>query len=73
MSAAISMTAILILGGLTYSLVVSYLAYRESGEKWMLFFPHWLDSNSGVSKNIRRHGFVAFAILLLGVVMLLVP
>lgn len=65
------MTVVLIVGGLAYSLVISYLAFRETGETWMLFFPHWIDANSGVSKTLRRHGMVAFAILFLGTVMLL--
>ncbi|MDH3218469.1 MAG: hypothetical protein OEO19_02955 [Gammaproteobacteria bacterium] len=46
-----------------YSCVVSYLAFRESGKKWMLIYPHWIDAASGVSRPLRRHGMAAFGLL----------
>lgn len=55
---------------LAYSIVVSWLAYRQSGQLWMLFMPHWIDRSSGVSARLRRHGMLAFA-LLLGATLLL--
>ena len=62
----------LILLGLIYSLVISVRAYRESGEKWMLFSPLWIRANSGVSENIRWQGVFAFAILFAGLLLYLV-
>ena len=49
-----SLTALLILGGFAYSIVASIRAYRETGKMWMLFLPHWIDANSGVSAVTRR-------------------
>jgi len=50
--------------GFVYSCAVSYLAYRETGNKWMLFLPQWIDASSGVSRPLRLHGMAAFALLL---------
>ena len=57
--------------GMIYSLVVSWLAFRHSGQKWMLFFPQWLDPKCGVPGKLRFHGFIAFALLSVGVALLL--
>lgn len=61
-----SLTALLIIGGFAYSIAASIRAYRETGKTWMLFLPHWIDANSGVSAATRRHGKIAFAILFAG-------
>ena len=58
-----TLTVVLLGIALGYSLVVSWLAYRESGRLWMLFLPHWIDATSGVSRSLRRHGMLAFGIL----------
>ena len=50
--------------GFVYAAAVATLAYRESGRKWMLFLPQWIDASSGVSRPLRRHGMAAFALLL---------
>ena len=55
--------------GFVYSCVVSYLAYRETGEIWMLFMPQWIDANSGVSRSLRRHGMAAFALLFIATIL----
>ena len=52
-----------LLGAFAYALYASRRAYRESGERWMLWQPHWIDRNSGVSESTRRHGRWAFALL----------
>ncbi len=52
-----------------YAGVVSYLAYRESGEKWMLSLPQWIDASSGVSRAPRRHGMIAFALLFVAMIL----
>ena len=52
-----------------YAGVVSYLAYRESGKKWMLFLPQWIDASSGVSRSLRRHGMIAFALLFVAMIL----
>ena len=57
----------LLIVGLIYSLLSSYFAYRESGEKWMLIHPTWIDAKCGVSSKLRWHGKVAFALLFVGV------
>ena len=57
-------TLIPLLLGLIYAIIISVLAYRESGKLWMLLFPHWIDARSGVSSRLRRHGCIAFALLL---------
>lgn len=59
----------LLVVGFSYSMYASICAYRESGKAWMLFLPQWIDKNSGVSTPTRRHGMVAFAILLVGLVL----
>jgi hypothetical protein len=56
--------------GFAYSLLVSWLAYRQSGEAWMLFLPQWIFATSGVTRPLRRHGCVAFALLFVAVAML---
>ena len=53
----------LLLIGLIYSLVVSVLAWRETGKLWMLFLPQWIDASSGVSRRLRLHGQAAFGLL----------
>lgn len=62
---------LLIVAGFVYSIIASWRAYRETGQVWMLFLPHWIDANSGVSAATRRHGKVAFAILFAGVAVFL--
>lgn len=64
-------TFILILTGFLYSILVSVLAYRQTGQKWMLFLPHWIDAKSGVSKSVRMHGTIAFTLLFIGMAMFL--
>lgn len=59
----------LLVVGFSYSIYASIRAYRESGETWMLFLPQWIDKNNGVSAPTRRHGMVAFAVLLVGLVL----
>ncbi len=58
-----ALSAVFLAIALAYSLLVSWLAYRESGRAWMLFLPHWIDANSGVSTSLRRHGMLAFGML----------
>ncbi len=57
------LTYSLLVVGLVYSGAVSCLAYRETGKKWMLFLPQWIDASSGVSRPLRLHGMAAFALL----------
>ena len=64
-----SFTYTLLAVGFIYSISVSYLAYRETGKKWMLFLPQWVDATSGVSRPLRLHGMVAFALLFVATVM----
>ena len=52
-----------------YAFVVSYLAYRETGKKWMLYLPQWIDASSGVSRSLRRHGMAAFALLFVAMIL----
>ena len=59
----------LLLAGFVYAGAVSYLAYRESGQKWMLFLPQWIDASSGVSRRLRLHGMAAFALLFVAMIM----
>ena len=60
----ISTFSMLLLGtGFIYSLVVSWLAYRQTGRKWMLYMPQWIDANSGVTRRLRMHGMAAFTLL----------
>lgn len=63
-------TTIVLIAGFAYSLYSSFLAYRESGKIWMLFFPGWIERKSGISSTLRLHGKIAFAILFAGIVML---
>jgi len=55
--------------GFIYAGVVSWLAYLESGKKWMLFLPQWIDASSGVSRAMRRHGMTAFALLFVAMIL----
>ncbi|MDH3759619.1 MAG: hypothetical protein OEU50_01470 [Gammaproteobacteria bacterium] len=52
-----------------YAGAVSYLAFRESGKKWMLYLPQWIDASSGVSRSLRRHGMIAFALLFVAMIL----
>lgn len=52
-----------------YACAVSYLAYRETGKKWMLYLPQWIDASSGVSRSLRRHGMLAFALLFVAMIL----
>lgn len=52
--------------------MVSWLAYRESGQAWMLFLPQWIDASSGVSRPLRLHGMAAFALLFVAMIMFFV-
>ena len=54
-----------LVGAFGYAIYASRRAYKESGERWMLWQPHWIDRESGVSDPTRRHGRWAFALLLL--------
>ncbi len=60
---------LLLLLGLVYSLLMSVLAWRETGKLWMLFLPQWLDASSGVSRRLRRHGQVAFSLLFVATIL----
>ena len=60
------LAAVLMVVGFAYSIGVSIQAYRETGKRWMLFLPHWIDASSGVSAATRRHGKIAFAVLFAG-------
>ncbi len=57
--------------GLAYSIFASILAYRETSQTSMLFFPSWIDAKSGVSSRVRWHGKLAFGVLFLGTVLFL--
>jgi hypothetical protein len=46
---------ILLSTGFAYSLVVSWLAYRQTGKQWMLYLPQWIDKSNGVSLPLRLH------------------
>ena len=54
-----------------YAGYASVRAYRESGERWMLVLPQWIDRTSGVSEPTRRHGRRAFGILVVATAVLL--
>jgi hypothetical protein len=58
----------LLVVGFAYSAYASLRAYQESGQKWMLFLPQWIDASSGVSAVTRHHGMAAFALLFVGFV-----
>ena len=65
----VSTLSIILLGtGFIYSLVVSWLAYRQTGEKWMLYLPQWIDASSGVTRRLRIHGMAAFALLFVAMI-----
>jgi len=60
----VSTLSIALLGtGFVYSMIVSWLAYRQTGQRWMLFLPQWIDASSGVTRRLRIHGMAAFALL----------
>lgn len=64
-----STLSIVLLGtGFIYSLVVSWLAYRQTGKKWMLYLPQWIDASSGVTRRLRIHGMAAFALLFVAMI-----
>lgn len=54
-----------------YAGYASVRAYRETGERWMLLLPQWIDRKSGVSEPTRRHGRWAFGILFVATGLLL--
>jgi len=65
----VSTLSIVLLGtGFIYSLVVSWLAYRQTGKKWMLYLPQWIDASSGVTRRLRIHGMAAFALLFVAMI-----
>ena len=64
-----TLSVILLLFAFGYSLLVSYLAYRQSGKPWMLFLPQWIDAGSGVSTRLRRHGQLALGLLFAGTIL----
>lgn len=65
----VSTLSIVLLGtGFIYSLVVSWLAYRQTGKKWMLYLPQWIDTSSGVTRRLRIHGMAAFALLFVAMI-----
>jgi hypothetical protein len=49
--------------GFVYSMIVSWLAYRQTGKRWMLYLPQWIDASSGVTRPLRLHGMAAFTLL----------
>jgi hypothetical protein len=55
---------ILLSTGFVYSMIVSWLAYRQTGKQWMLFLPQWIDASSGVTRRLRIHGIAAFTLLI---------
>ena len=65
------LTYCLLAAGFIYSCGISCLAYRETGEKWMLILPQWIDASSGVSRPLRLHGMAAFALLFVAMIMFL--
>ena len=66
-----ALTYSLLVVGFVYAAVVSYLAYLETGKKWMLFLPQWIDASSGVSRVLRLHGMAAFAVLFVAMILFL--
>jgi hypothetical protein len=62
-------TLVVLATSFTYSCVVFYRVYRETGQKWMLFLPQWIDAGSGVSRPLRIHGIVAFSLLFVGMIL----
>lgn len=61
-----NITLLLLVVGFVYSVVASFLAYRESGDKWMLVHPTWIDKKCGISAKVRMHGKIGFAVLFAG-------
>jgi hypothetical protein len=59
---------ILLSTGFAYSLVVSWLAYRQTGKQWMLYLPQWIDKSNGVSRPLRLHGMSAFTLLFIAMI-----
>jgi hypothetical protein len=59
---------ILLSTGFAYSLVVSWLAYRQTGKQWMLYLPQWIDKSNGVSRHLRLHGMSAFTLLFIAMI-----
>jgi len=57
---------VLLVVGFAYSAYASVRAYQESGQKWMLFLPQWIDASRGVSPVTKHHGMAAFALLFVG-------
>ena len=49
--------------GFVYSMIVSWLAYRQTGKRWMLYLLQWIDANSGVTRRLRMHGRAVFTLL----------
>ena len=49
-------------------MIVSWLAYRQTGQRWMLFLPQWIDASSGVTRRLRIHGMAAFALLFVAMI-----
>jgi hypothetical protein len=37
--------------------------YRQTGKRWMLYLPQWIDAGSGVTRRLRMHGMAAFTLL----------
>lgn len=65
----VSTLAIILLStGFIYSLIVSWLAYRQTGKLWMLYLPQWIDKSSAVSRPLRLHGMAAFTLLLVAMI-----
>lgn len=54
---------VLLSTGFVYSMIVSWLAYRQTGKQWMLYLPQWIDASSGVTRRLRMHGLAAFTLL----------
>jgi hypothetical protein len=63
-----ALSIILLSTGFAYSLVVSWLAYRQTGKQWMLYLPQWIDKSSGVSRPLRLHGMSAFTLLFIAMI-----
>jgi hypothetical protein len=69
-----ALSIILLSTGFAYSLVVSWLAYRQTGKQWMLYLPQWIDKSkwidksNGVSLPLRLHGMSAFTLLFIAMI-----
>lgn len=65
----VSTLAIILLStGFIYSLIVSWLAYRQTGKLWMLYLPQWIDKSSAVSRPLRLQGMAAFTLLFVAMI-----